>query len=512
MRRAAIVGLLLALGAAGCTGEPDPPAPVPGPSVPGPSAGAPPASSAPATIETRSFDAAGDRLTMTMTPLIRRGAAVVLTVQTRLDETPDQRSSLVTRHFSTIMATSFDNVRLVDEAGRRVYPVAAGADGARCVCTRSHRLAVGDEAPLQAVFTGVPAGVTRLSVMLPYAGVFADVPVTAGDVPPAEQPLDVDSAGTSAAAGLDAYTERLDVALRTKRTPDRVDLSIDADVLFRLDSAELTAGAGRAVDAAVRDVRAAGPGPLAVTGHTDDSGTAAHNQALAEARARTVAAALAKALPSGQWPMTVAGKGEAEPAVPNTSAANRRLNRRVTVSYRPAPTPAATPPAPTPAATPPAPSPVALPPATGAVGTAADGVEIALPLRRGTVRFVPRPARLRGPFLQVDLVARNVGDDPATILDYLGQGVFTARDEFDPYAPYGASGVRLLDGVVTAHNLDYVTPAGGHRCLCDRLLNVAIPPGREQVIALWFPAPAPGTATVALDVPGRFRLTDVPVA
>ncbi len=85
------------------------------------------------------------------------------------------------------------------------------------------------------------------------------------------------------------------------------------------------------------------------------------------------------------------------------------------------------------------------------------------------------------------------------------------RDEFDPYAPYGASGVRLVDGVTVAHNLDYVTAKGGHRCLCDRLLNVAIPPGGEQVIALWFPAPAPGTTTVTLDVPGRLRLTGIPV-
>jgi hypothetical protein len=29
---------------------------------------------------------------------------------------------------------------------------------------------------------------------------------------------------------------------------------------------------------------------------------------------------------------------------------------------------------------------------------------------------------------------------------------------------------------------------------------------------LWFPAPPPGTTTVTLDVPDRFRLTGVPLA
>jgi hypothetical protein len=70
----------------------------------------------------------------------------------------------------------------------------------------------------------------------------------------------------------------------------------------------------------------------------------------------------------------------------------------------------------------------------------------------------------------------------------------------------------MFDGATLAHGLDYVTANGGHRCLCDRILNQAIPPGSEQVIALWFPAPPPGTATVTLDVPDRFRLTDVPVS
>ena len=87
-----------------------------------------------------------------------------------------------------------------------------------------------------------------------------------------------------------------------------------------------------------------------------------------------------------------------------------------------------------------------------------------------------------------------------------------ARDEFDPYAPYGASGVRLLDGDTAYYGLDYLVAKGGHRCLCDRLLNQAIPPGSAQRIALWFPAPATGTSTVTIDVADEFRITGVPVS
>jgi outer membrane protein OmpA-like peptidoglycan-associated protein len=460
-------------------------------------------------VQTRTVDAAGDILSMSVGPLVRSGDAVVLTVQTRLERAaPGAGSITVSRHFSTVQST-FDAARLVDEGGRRVYLVARGRDDGGCVCTGLLRVEPGETRPLQAVFTGIPATVDRLSVMLPYAGVFTDVPVTAGAVPapPAgrdalgrtQQPLDPASAGPSHAAGLDAYTERLDVALRTRRTADKVDINLGTDVLFRLDSAQLTPAAAKTVAAAVAELRAAGPGPLTVTGHTDDTGTASHNQTLSQQRARAVADALRGPLPDADWPKTVAAKGETQPAVPNDSEGNRALNRRVTISFPARDRPSAVPPA------------AALPKTKGVQGAAPDGVEVALPLNRGVVRFVPGTATLRGPFLLVNLVARNVGERRATIHDFLGQGVFTVRDEFDPFARYGAAGVRLLQGGTASYGLDYELAPGDHRCLCDRLLNQAIPPGSERVLSLWFPAPPPGTRTITVDVPDRLRITGVPI-
>jgi len=477
-----------------------------------PSASATVTEQAPAPVQTRVVDAAGDILRMSAGPLVRSGDAVVLTVQTRLDKSGGGGASVLSRHFSTLLTNSFDAGRLVDEDGRRVFLVSKGLDGSRCVCTGAVRFEVGETRPLQAVFGGVPAGVERLSVMLPYAGVFTDVPVVDGAVPlppsdgtkagGVQDPLDPATAAPAFVGSLDSYTERLDVALRTRRTAEQVDISLATDVLFRLDSAELTPGAGKSIAAAVADLRAAGPGPLTVTGHTDSTGSTAHNQTLSQQRARAVAGALRRSLPDGEWPTTVAAEGESKPAVPNDSAAHRALNRRVAITYRARASAAATP----------APAPAVLPKTTGKQGRAPDGVEVAMPLNRGTIRFVPGLATVRGPFLLVSLTARNVGDTKATILDFLGQGVFTVRDEFDPYARFGTAGVRLLQGDTAAYGLDYESSPGAHRCLCDRILSKAIPPGSEQVLSLWFPAPPTGTATVALDVPDRLRITDIPIA
>jgi outer membrane protein OmpA-like peptidoglycan-associated protein len=499
-------GLLALAVLAGCTDDPPPPGPT---AAPAPStAEATPAEATPAAdiVETRPVDAAGDLLTMAMLPLTRTGApgTVVLTVRTTVDKAADGGAgAMVIRHFTTIFGLAFDTARLVDTDARRVYPVATGPDGDRCVCTPSQRFDEGEPGLLQAVFTGIPDDVTRLSVMLPYAGVFADVPIRTGPAPvPARgDPLDPSRTGATAAADLDAYTQRLDVPLITRRTPRQVELTLDADILFRVDSAQLTPAAAESVAAAVADLRRAGPSPLTVTGHTDSDASAAHNQTLSEQRARTVADALTRQLPDARWPKTVAGRGETRPAVANDTAAHRRLNRRVTIGYRPKPGAA---PAPAPAAGP-------LPKTKGTVVRAPAGFEATLPLSRGTVRFTAGRAVARGQFLQVDLLARAVGDRPATVLDYLGQGAFTIRDEFDPYAPYGASGVRLLTAGTIAYGLDYLIEDRHHRCLCDRLLNQAIPPGSEQRISLWFPLPPAGTATVTIDVPDKFRLTDVPI-
>lgn len=506
MRRpgALAAATLLALTGACTDDDPAPTATAPATASSSVPAAAPSPSAPPA--QTRTADVAGEKLTLSVEPLVRAGAAVVLTVRVRLDRVTG--SAVATRHFSTSQSTSFDGARLVDETGRRVHLVAEGRAGDGCVCTGLLRVEPGETRLLQAVFTGVPVTVGRLSVMLPHAGVFTDVPVIAGTAPPpdgpdalgrTQQPLDPAAAGASLAAGLDAHTERLDVPLRTRRSADKVDISLGTDVLFHLDSARLTPAATRTIAAAVTELRAAGAGPLTITGHTDSTGTTAHNQALSHQRARAVADALAATLPEAGWPKTVAARGESEPVVPNDSADHRARNRRVTISFPARDRPAAEPPA------------AALPPTRGVRGRAPEGVEVALPLNRGVVRFLPGTAVRRGPFLLLNLVARNTGERKATIHDFLGQGVFTVRDEFDPFARYGAAGVRLLRGGSASYGLDYEVAPGDHRCLCDRLLHQAIPPGSERVLSLWFPAPPPGVRTVTVDVPDRLRITDVPI-
>jgi outer membrane protein OmpA-like peptidoglycan-associated protein len=69
---------------------------------------------------------------------------------------------------------------------------------------------------------------------------------------------------------------------------------------------------------------------ILITGHTDNVGSAGYNQNLSLQRAKSVQEFLVKSgLHSGR--AMVEGKGDKEPMVPNTTAENQALNRRITI-------------------------------------------------------------------------------------------------------------------------------------------------------------------------------------
>ncbi|SFS04826.1 OmpA family protein [Sphingomonas jatrophae] len=108
-------------------------------------------------------------------------------------------------------------------------------------------------------------------------------------------------------------------------------MTMQDEVLFRTDSADLRPGALdrlRPLAAYLRD----NPGVrVLIAGHTDSRGTAAHNKALSLRRADSVRAAF-DAMGVTRARFRVEGRGEAQPIAPNTNAAGMRQNRRVEVT------------------------------------------------------------------------------------------------------------------------------------------------------------------------------------
>ncbi|MEV8378618.1 OmpA family protein [Kribbella sp. NPDC056861] len=105
------------------------------------------------------------------------------------------------------------------------------------------------------------------------------------------------------------------------------------DVLFDTDQATIRPDAAKALHAIALKIKAASStAKLRVEGHTDDRGDATYGLRLSERRAQAVALYLIKTEHFAAGQITTKGFGEAAPAVPNSSDANRQKNRRVVIT------------------------------------------------------------------------------------------------------------------------------------------------------------------------------------
>ena len=119
-------------------------------------------------------------------------------------------------------------------------------------------------------------------------------------------------------------------------TPRGTRLTVQNDVLFDFDRAELKPEAEAALKRVAALIRDRHPRAAVVVGHTDAVGSQGYNQTLSERRARAVEEWLAKEGGTGLPPLRTEGRGEREPVAPNEvngkdNAEGRQRNRRVEV-------------------------------------------------------------------------------------------------------------------------------------------------------------------------------------
>ena len=101
-------------------------------------------------------------------------------------------------------------------------------------------------------------------------------------------------------------------------------------VYFEFDRSDLTPEGSRVVQEAAASYKETGSARIAVTGHTDLSGTQQYNLALSKRRADTVRAALVRSgVPDGVIAET--WRGKENPAVPTADGVREPRNRRVEI-------------------------------------------------------------------------------------------------------------------------------------------------------------------------------------
>jgi outer membrane protein OmpA-like peptidoglycan-associated protein len=121
--------------------------------------------------------------------------------------------------------------------------------------------------------------------------------------------------------------------LKAQESDLEVRIELPADVLFDVDKSDIRPDAAKAL-AHLGIVIRSYTGPVRLIGHTDSDGSDEHNLGLSQRRAASVRQWLVSREAIDAARLATEGMGEAKPAAPNDTPANKQRNRRVEVIVR----------------------------------------------------------------------------------------------------------------------------------------------------------------------------------
>lgn len=507
----ALASVCLTVFLAACTSGGDAPEPTNSVNVPSGSAvatasGEPTSTPAPSGVVTTA-DYLGAHVDIAVHPLEVAGGKALLTADLTLqgDAPAGSIMSLGVILRSPGSYLNVGRIRLLDLPGSTVLEVGRGSGRTASTSGKPLNLEPGKPVTVQAIFAAPSS--SSVDVLLPYFGLVERVPVeTATTLDTTPDALGAPGDLTYLKAPIDAFDVAYDSSSAARVEGDAATVALSSDVLFASDEATLTSAAKKVVDQAADEILATGrAGVVTVVGHTDDVDTDAYNLALSTKRANAVADELRPSLGSGYTVRTV-GKGESDPAVRGTSAAARKANRRVEIRYTT--TAAGT------RVTAPASEPA--PKASGPVGSGSTSVPVTVDDVDYTVAAAG--VQRRDGFLVGSLAVTRTSDGRGSLQGFFGdyaEGLALGRGLSATTLAVGAFGATLLGESSRSYPADYVAAKGSsgepdrRGVLTDEFLDQ--PMGQGQTATVTVVWPDPGGDTVSIDVPQRFRLTDVPV-
>ncbi|MBA6251021.1 MULTISPECIES: OmpA family protein [unclassified Colwellia] len=151
------------------------------------------------------------------------------------------------------------------------------------------------------------------------------------------------SGGAAIGGGIGYYMDTQEAKLRKQlrdsgvsivRDGNKINLVMPGNITFASNSSNINSNFTSVLDSVSLVLEEYNQTIIVVSGHTDSSGSAQHNQKLSEDRAGSVANYLRGQKILSDRLETV-GFGETQPAVTNKTAAGRELNRRVEITLLP---------------------------------------------------------------------------------------------------------------------------------------------------------------------------------
>lgn len=149
----------------------------------------------------------------------------------------------------------------------------------------------------------------------------------------------------AAGAGYGYYADKQEAELRrsmqgtgveVQRQGDTIQLIMPGAITFATDSAEISSSFYSPLNNLASSFRQYNQNSIEVVGHTDSTGSRAHNMSLSQRRAQSVADYL-RAQGVDNTRLSIRGAGPDQPVASNATVDGRAQNRRVEVTLRPLP-------------------------------------------------------------------------------------------------------------------------------------------------------------------------------
>ena len=467
---------------------------------------------------TRTVSTAGATLKVTVGPAVVSNDVMVVPLAAPLDKAGSSSPSssgfgLNLVWNSTGNFTGADGVRLVDfDAGtvQATFKASSESDG------------LTDKEPdvtLHALFKPVDA--STINVLVPESGLFEGVPVVRDGKLSEDAKKALDRANDTESSpdpvALEIFTASVDGASDTRVTGKSVTITLASDVLFDSDSADLSAQADTTLKKAADQLSTYPGGQVTIVGHTDDVADDAHNQDLSQRRAQAVSDRLGQLASMSAYSVSVSGKGESEPRVPNDSDGNRQLNRRVEITLVPSESTSTKSDADKDSGK----SGGDLPKAEGPVAKGSEGVTVKRGGGDDKLTFVLKEVTRRGKYLVGEVKATGgPGGTKTGPADWLQptQLAGSARGEEDTKLLGAVTGLSLLTAQTRYYPVDYTTTQGAHHPLSEITADNKLGDGDATTLTVVWPDTGQDTVTLDLEPaagPTRpnnpFRLTDIPI-
>ena len=467
---------------------------------------------------TRTVSTVGATLKVTVGPAVVSNDVMVVPLAVHLDKAGSSSPSssgfgLDLVWNGTDRYTGADGVRLVDFDAGTVQETFKASSESTLLMDKE------PDVTLHALFKPVDA--STINVLVPESGLFEGVPVVrdgklSEDAKKAlEDVYDTESSPDPVA--LETFTASVDGASDTRVTGKSVTITLASDVLFDSDSADLSAQADTTLKKAADQLSTYPGGQVTIVGHTDDVADDAHNQDLSQRRAQAVSDRLGQLASMSAYSVSVSGKGESEPRVPNDSDGNRQLNRRVEITLVPSESTSTK----SDAGKDSGKSGGDLPKAEGPVAKGSEGVTVKRGGGDDKLTFVLKEVTRRGKYLVGEVKATGgpggTKTGPAPWLQPT-QLDGSARGEEDGKLLSAVTGLSLLTAQTRYYPVDYTTAQGAHHPLSEITADSPLAEGDVTTLTVVWPDTGQDTVTLDLEPSKRptrpnnpFRLTDIPI-